>query len=225
MHVAKIRLEKSWQEALHRELQEPYFADLCSFLEKEFARGKKIYPRRSEIFAAFARTPFDSVKIVLIGQDPYHRPDQAHGLCFSVRDGIERPPSLKNILKEVEYELHSERKSGDLTGWAEQGVLLLNRALTVEEGKPGSHQSKWKRFTETIIKKLAERDNLVFIAWGNKAQDAVEQINTAKHKVLKSAHPSPLSCHRGTGFFGHNHFNEANEYLEKAGQGRINWLL
>lgn len=231
MHVTKIMLEKSWNEALHDELQKPHIADLCSFLEREYASGKQIYPRKSEIFAAFDLTPFDRVKVVVIGQDPYHRPDQAHGLCFSVRNSVELPRSLKNIFKEVSEEFGSEiRKRGDLTGWAEQGVLLLNRALTVEEGKPGSHQSKWKCFTETVIKKLAARNNLVFIAWGNEAQKAVAQIDTAKHKVLKSAHPSPLSCSRRTHdkekrFFGNGHFKRANEYLRETGQECINWQL
>jgi|ERR1700694_30480 len=219
----KIRLEKIWEEALHDELQEPHIADLCSFLEKEYASEKQIYPRKSEIFAAFDRTPFDRVKVVVIGQDPYYRHDQAHGLCFSVRNGVKLPRSLQNILKEVRDEFGSEiRKCGDLTGWAEQGVLLLNRALTVEEGKPGSHQSKWKCFTETVIKKLAVRNNLVFIAWGNRAQEAVAQIDTAKHLVLKSTHPSPQSCRRSS---GNNHFRKANEYLLEKGQGCINWQL
>ena len=218
MHVIKMRLEKSWEKVLHDELQAPRYAALCSFLEREYASGKQIYPPKSEIFAAFDRTPFDKVKVVVIGQDPYHRPGQAHGLCFSVRDGVKQPPSLKNIFKEV----GTERESGDLTGWAEQGVLLLNRALTVKKGKPGSHQSKWKRFTETVIKKLAERNHLVFIAWGNEAQEAVAQIDATKHKVLKSAHPSPLSCRR---FFGNKHFKRANEYLLQTGQEEINWQL
>jgi uracil-DNA glycosylase len=224
MQLTKIKLEKSWEEALHDELQEPYIADLCSFLEKEYASKKKqIYPRESEVFAAFDHTPFDRVKVVVIGQDPYHRRDQAHGLCFSVRNGVKLPRSLQNIFKEVREEFGSEiRKCGDLTGWAEQGVLLLNRALTVEEGKAGSHQSKWKCFTETVIKKLAARNNLVFIAWGNEAQGAVEQIDTAKHLVLKSAHPSPLSCRS---FFGNNHFKRANQYLLEKGQECINWQL
>ena len=223
MHVTKIRLEKSWKEALHNELQEPHVADLCSFLEKEYASEKHIYPRKSEIFAAFDRTPFNRVMVVVIGQDPYHRPGQAHGLCFSVRNDVKLPRSLQNIFNEVSYEFGSEiRKCGDLTGWAEQGVLLLNRALTVEEGKPGSHQSKWKCFTEAVIKKLAARNNLVFIAWGKKAQEAVAQIDTAKHLVLKSAHPSPLSC---SGFFRNNHFKRANEYLLETGQECINWQL
>jgi uracil-DNA glycosylase len=217
-------LEKSWKEALHDELQEPHIADLCSFLDNEYASGKHIYPRKSEIFAAFDRTPFDKVKVVVIGQDPYHRPGQAHGLCFSVRNGVKPlPRSLKNIFIEVG---DKDRKCGDLTGWAEQGVLLLNRALTVEKGNPGSHQSKWKCFTETIIKKLAARDDLVFIAWGNKAQEAVAQIDTAKHRVLKSAHPSPRSCFRSCRpFCGNNHFKMANDYLREKGKGRINWLL
>jgi uracil-DNA glycosylase len=223
MRVTKIRLEKSWKEALHDELQEPCIGELCSFLEKEYASRKHIYPRKSEIFAAFDRTPFARVKVVVIGRDPYYRPGQAHGLCFSVRNGVKLPPSLHNIFQEIRKEFDSEiRRCGDLTGWAEHGVLLLNRALTVEEGRPGSHQSRWKRFTEMIIKKLAARNNLVFIAWGKKAQEAVSQIDTTKHRVLKSAHPSPLSCRR---FFGNNHFKKANEYLLETGQECINWQL
>lgn len=217
MHVAKIRLEKSWQEALYHELQEPYIADLFSFLEKEYASGRRIYPPKSEIFAAFDRTPFDRVKIVLIGQDPYHGPGQAHGLCFSVREGVPLPRSLKNIFREV----GAERKSGDLTEWAKQGVLLLNRALTVEEGTPGSHLSKWKCFTDTVIKKLAAKNNLVFIAWGKKAQEPVAQIDGAKHRVLKSGHPAYGQRY---GFLGNNHFKIANEYLRKTGQEPIDWL-
>jgi uracil-DNA glycosylase len=225
------RLENSWREALHDELQEPYIADLCSFLEKEYAPKKKPYPPEPEIFAAFDLTPFDKVKVVLIGQDPYYRHGQAHGLCFSVRDGVKLLPSLKNILKEVKDELRSERKSGDLTGWAMQGVLLLNMALTVEERKPGkqgSHLSKWKCFTETVIKKLAARNNLVFIAWGKEAQKAVAEIVTTKHKVLKSAHPSPRSNSRApveNRFSGNNHFKEANKYLRRHGREEINWQL
>jgi uracil-DNA glycosylase len=222
------RLENSWRKALH-ELREPYMADLSSFVEKAYASRKKIYPPKSQIFAAFDRTPFDRVKVVLIGQDPYHRPDEAHGLCFSVRKGVKLPPSLRNIFDEVSEEFRSEvRICGDLTGWADQGVLLLNRALTVEEGEPGSHLSKWKCFTETVIKKLAARDNLVFIAWGKKAQEAVAKIDTAKHLVLKSAHPSPLSCRHYLGtnpFKGNDHFKKANEHLRKTGQECINWQL
>jgi len=165
---------------------------------------------------------------VLIGQDPYHGQGQAHGLCFSVRNGVKPPPSLKNILEEVRREFGEIRKCGDLTAWAEQGVLLLNRALTVEGKKAGSHLSKWKHFTDTVITKLAARNNLVFIAWGNKAQEAIAQID-AKHKVLKSSHPSPRSCRRRTRdkekcFFGNNHFKEASEYLRKTGQEPIDWL-
>lgn len=229
MHAAKIRLEKSWKDVLRHEFQEPYMAELCSFLENEYASGKHIYPRKSEIFAALNRTPFNKVKVVAIGQDPYHRPGQAHGLCFSVRWGVKPPPSLQNIFKELRREFpHSkEPESGDLSPWAKQGVLLLNRALTVEEGIPGSHQSKWKCFTDTIIRKLAERNNLVFIAWGNEAQKAVVQIDTGKHLVLRSAHPSPLSCRgfSGNGFFGNNHFKRANKYLLKTKQEAINWQL
>ena len=155
MHVTTIGLEQSWKEALRQELQETYISDLGLFLEKEYASGKQIYPRKSEIFAAFDRTPFDKVKIVLIGQDPYCRAGQAHGLCFSVRNGVKPPRSLQNIFKEISAEFDSEiRKCGDLTGWAEQGVLLLNRALTVQEGIPRSHQSKWKCFTEMIVEPL-----------------------------------------------------------------------
>ncbi len=222
MDLNKIKLEKSWDALLRDQFQEPYMVDLCSFLKQEYASQREIYPPEPEIFAAFNLTPFDRVKVVVIGQDPYYRMGQAHGLCFSVRAGVKPPPSLRNIFKEVSDEFHTEiPTSGDLTRWADQGVLLLNRALTVEEGIPGSHQSKWKFFTNKIIEKLAAKNNLVFIAWGNKAQEALMQIDAKKHLVLRSAHPSPLSCHRG--FAGNNHFSCANKYLLETGQEPITW--
>ncbi len=224
MNQEKLNLEKTWKDALRGEFQRAEIERLCSFLEREYAAGEKqIYPVQSEIFAAFDRTPFDRVRVVLIGQDPYHRRGQAHGLCFSFRGDGPLPRSLQNIFREVSRELNSElRKSGDLTGWADQGVLLLNMALTVEEGKPGSHQAEWKWFTNAIIKTLAaKKKNLVFLAWGKEAQKAVERVDREKHKVLESAHPSPFSCRRG--FFGNGHFRSANEYLVDTNQSPVAW--
>jgi uracil-DNA glycosylase len=226
MHIEKVGLEKTWENALRDDFPN---AELLSLLDDAYAGGKQIYPPRSQIFAAFNLAPFDKVKVVLIGQDPYHGPGQAHGLCFSVRDGVRLPPSLRNIFKEVSSEFNSElRTSGDLTAWARQGVLLLNMALTVEERKPASHQLKWKRFTDAIIQALAKKENLVFIAWGNPAKKAVAQIARQKHLVLESAHPSPFSAHgsrnpRRPGFFGNGHFKKANDYLRQTNQEPIAW--
>ena len=226
MPIKKVRLEKTWQNALRDHFPT---ADLLSLVDDAYASPKQIYPPRSQVFAAFNLTPFDKVKVVLIGQDPYHGPGQAQGLCFSVRDGAPLPPSLRNIFKEVSREFNSElRTSGDLTAWATQGVLLLNMALTVEEKKPASHQLKWKRFTDAIIQALAKKENLVFIAWGNPAKKAVAQIARQKHLVLESAHPSPLSAHgsrnpRRPRFFGNGHFTKANDYLRQTNQQPITW--
>ena len=226
MNIPKLPLEKTWENALRDQFPS---AELLSLVDDAYAGAKQIYPPRSQIFAAFHLTPFDKVKVVLIGQDPYHGPGQAHGLCFSVRDGVPIPPSLRNIFKEVSREFNSElRTSGDLTAWATQGVLLLNMALTVEEKKPASHQLKWKRFTDAVINVLAKKENLVFIAWGNPAKKAVAQIAGQKHLVLESAHPSPLSAHqsrnpRRPSFFGNDHFKKANDYLRQTNQTPITW--
>jgi uracil-DNA glycosylase len=225
MDSKKIKLDKKWKDALGAEFKGSCMADLCSFIENVYASGKQIYPRKSEIFAAFDLTRFDKVKVVVIGQDPYHGPGQAHGLCFSFHGNGPLPRSLRNIFEELRREFGFEMPaSGNLSKWTEQGVLLLNMALTVEEGKPGAHQLKWKCFADAVIKTLtAKKENLVFIAWGNEAQKAVAEIDTERHEVLKSAHPSPFSCHRG--FRGNNHFELANKYLRKTKQEPIDWQL
>lgn len=226
MNIDKVVLEKTWQTALHDDFPN---TELLSLVNDVYSGAKPIYPPRSQVFAAFHLTPFDKVKVVLIGQDPYHGPGQAHGLCFSVRDGVPLPPSLRNIFKEMSNEFNCElRTSGDLTAWAQQGVLLLNMALTVVERKPASHQLKWKRFTDAVIQALAKKENLVFIAWGNPAKKAVAQIARQKHLVLESAHPSPLSAHGSSNlarpsFFGNGHFQKANDYLRQTNQEPITW--
>lgn len=219
-----IRLEKNWLDRLEGEFDQPYMAELKSFLNHEKEKGKVIYPKGSEIFNAMNMTAFDDVKVVIIGQDPYHGEDQAHGLSFSVQKGIKIPPSLKNMYKEIEAEFGVKMPShGNLTGWAEQGVLLLNATLTVEAAKAGSHQKKgWEKFTDAIIRSInEEREHVVFILWGSYAQKKGEIIDRKKHLVLEGPHPSPLSAHRG--FFGCGHFKKTNEYLEKHGEKPIDW--
>lgn len=221
----EVKIESSWNKVLMDEFSKPYFEQLTSFVRNEY-NSKNIYPKGADIFRAFDLTPFDNVKVVILGQDPYHEPNQAHGLCFSVQDGIKFPPSLQNIFKELVAEMDFKiPQSGNLSSWAEQGVLLLNATLTVEAHKAGSHQNKgWEQFTDAVIHKLAEsREGLVFILWGAYAQKKGAFIDTTKHCVLKSPHPSPLSAHRG--FFGNNHFGKANEYITKNGGTPINWQL
>lgn len=218
-----VRIEPSWQQRLQPEFDKPYFENLTAFVRNEYAT-KTVYPPGSQIFAAFDACPFDRVKVVILGQDPYHEPHQAHGLCFSVNDRIPFPPSLQNIFKEIESDLGIPvPKSGDLTRWARQGVLLLNATLTVEAHRAGSHQGKgWETFTDAVIHKLAEeREHLVFILWGAYAQRKGEFIDRSRHLVLQSPHPSPLSAHRG--FFGNHHFSQANRYLEAHGIEPIQW--
>lgn len=224
----KIQLEPSWKARLLPEFSKPYMGELKSFLRREAAAKKKIYPRGSEFFAALDYTPFDKVKVVILGQDPYHGPDQAHGLCFSVRPGIDVPPSLVNIYKELKHDLGIEPpnpRHGNLESWARQGVLLLNATLSVEAGKAGSHQKKgWEQFTDAVIDHLnREREGLVFVLWGSYAQKKGEFIDTKKHLVLKGPHPSPLSAHRG--FFGCKHFSKINDYLTEHGKEPIDWRL
>jgi uracil-DNA glycosylase len=219
-------LAQSWQAYLAGELKAAYMLALKKFLQEEKHSGKIIYPPGKEIFNAFNQTDFEAVKIVILGQDPYHGPHQAHGLCFSVRQGVPLPPSLLNIFKEIEQDLGLVMSgSGDLTPWAQQGVLLLNATLTVEHAKAGSHQNKgWEQFTDQVIARLnQERQHLVFLLWGSYAQQKGKFIDTQRHLVLKSPHPSPLSAHRG--FFGNRHFSKANAYLQNHGQTPINWLL
>ncbi len=218
-----VKIESSWQTQLQSEFEKPYFEELTQFVRTEY-QTTTVYPSGSLIFNAFEQCPFDKVKVVILGQDPYHEPGQAHGLCFSVQEGVKFPPSLMNILKEIQTDLNKPYpKSGDLTRWAQQGVLLLNATLTVRAHQAGSHQNKgWERFTDAVIHRLAEqKEGLVFILWGAYAQRKGEFIHNAKHLVLKSVHPSPLSAHRG--FFGNHHFSRANEYLEKNGSIPIEW--
>ena len=219
----KVSIEESWRERLQTEFDKPYFEALTDFVRMEYQRGR-CYPPGKLIFNAFNLCPFDQVKVVLIGQDPYHEPGQAMGLCFSVNDGIPFPPSLQNIFKEIHDDTGaSVPASGNLTRWAQQGVMLLNATLTVREHQAGSHQGHgWETFTDAVIKVLAEqREHLVFILWGSYAQRKGAFIDRSCHLVLQSAHPSPLSAYRG--FFGNKHFSQANEYLKAHGVEPIRW--
>jgi uracil-DNA glycosylase len=220
------QLHSSWQAVLGDELHKPYMEALRAFLKEEKAAGKVIYPSGPLIFNAFNHTPFDKVKVVIIGQDPYHGPNQAHGLSFSVPNGIALPPSLQNIFKEIASDLNIKMTgSGDLTKWADQGVLLLNATLTVEQAKAAAHQGKgWERFTDAAIAVLNKhREGLVFVLWGSYAQKKGDMIDASRHLVLKSVHPSPLSAHRG--FFGNHQFSTINAYLIQHGQAPIDWQL
>jgi len=218
-----VRIESSWKARLENEFNKPYFTKLSGFVKNEYAT-KTVYPPGALIFNAFNTCPFDKVRVVIIGQDPYHGVGQAHGLCFSVREGVDLPPSLINIYKEIENDLGIRPiRSGNLERWASQGVLLLNATLTVVAHQAGSHQKKgWEEFTDSAIKILnEEKNNLVFFLWGAYAQKKGESIDRAKHLVLESVHPSPLSASRG--FFGNKHFSRCNEYLESNGKGTISW--
>lgn len=220
------QLDPSWQAVLGTEFDQPYMQSLKSFLQQEKAAGKQIFPPGPLIFNAFNHTPFDKVRVVIIGQDPYHGPGQAHGLSFSVPAGVALPPSLINIFKEIEADLGLRMSgSGDLTPWADQGVLLLNATLTVQMANAGSHQNRgWEQFTDAAIAALnAKRKGLVFVLWGSYAQKKGAMIDPNKHLILKSVHPSPLSAHRG--FFGNHQFSKINAYLTSQGQAPINWQL
>ncbi len=222
----RIQLEPTWKNRLVGEFDKSYMQELREFLRKQVAAKKVIYPRGSEYFAALNLTPFDKVKVVILGQDPYHGPGQAHGLCFSVKPGVAIPPSLVNIYKELKSDLGIEpAKHGHLQSWADQGVLLLNATLSVEAGRAGSHQKKgWEQFTDAVIHRLnEEREGIVFVLWGSYAQKKGEFIDAKKHFVLKGPHPSPLSAHRG--FLGCKHFSKINKYLESRGQMPIHWQL
>jgi len=222
----RVRLEPSWKARLLPEFSQPYMRDLREFLKKEVSARKVIYPRGTEYFAALDHTPFDKVKVVILGQDPYHGVNQAHGLCFSVRPGVDVPPSLQNIFIELKSDLGIDPPDhGHLTHWAEQGVLLLNATLTVEAGRAGSHQNKgWEKFTDAVVDVLnREREGLVFVLWGSYAQKKGAFIDTKKHLVLEGPHPSPLSAHRG--FFGCRHFSRINTYLQAHGKTAIDWRL
>lgn len=218
-----VKIEHSWKEILSSEFEKPYFIKLVDFVKSEYA-SKTIYPKGNHIFNAFEKTPFNEVKVVILGQDPYHEPGQAHGLCFSVNDGVPLPPSLQNIYKELVDDLNiAPAKTGNLEHWAKQGVLLLNATLTVEAHRAGSHQNKgWEEFTDAVIHKIAEeKEHVVFILWGSYAQKKGAFIDPSKHLILKSPHPSPLSSYRG--FFGSKPFSQTNNYLIKNGQNSINW--
>jgi uracil-DNA glycosylase len=218
-------IDQSWEEALKPEFEKEYFAQLKAFLLTE-KKNYNIFPAGSHIFNAFNSTPFGNVKVVILGQDPYHGAGQAHGLCFSVPKGVEQPPSLVNIFKEINSDLgYPVPSHGNLQKWANQGVLLLNATLTVRAHQAGSHQGRgWEQFTDAAIKTLADkRENLVFMLWGAYAQAKIKLIDTDKHYILKAPHPSPLSAYRG--FFGCKHFSLANAYLNKVGQSEIDWSI
>ncbi|GAA4308567.1 uracil-DNA glycosylase [Compostibacter hankyongensis] len=221
-----VKIEPSWKAVLQDEFEQPYFHDIAVFLKSEKQKGKTIYPPGPLIFNAFDKTPFDRVKAVILGQDPYHGPGQAHGLCFSVPDGVPPPPSLVNIFKE----LHADTgdpipRSGNLEKWATRGVLLLNAFLTVEASAPASHsKAGWEQFTDAVIRKISEqKEGVVFLLWGRFAQQKEALIDTARNPVLKAAHPSPFSADRG--FFGCRHFSKTNELLRQAGKKPIDWTL
>jgi len=222
-----FQIENSWQEILDEEFDKDYMINLRSFLQNRLKEGHTIYPPKHLIFNAFNQTPFEQVKVVIIGQDPYHGANQAHGLAFSVQKGITLPPSLKNIFKELqtEYKDFKYPIHGDLSQWADQGVLLLNATLTVEASDPGSHQNRgWEIFTDKVIQILSQkRSGIIFLLWGKYAQAKSDLINKKKHFILTAAHPSPFSAYRG--FFGCNHFIKTNEILIQNGQKAINWQI
>lgn len=224
----EVKIEASWKEALNDEFEKPYFSALTKFVRDEY-KSATVYPPPKFIFNAFELCPFDKVRVVILGQDPYHGAGQAHGLCFSVPEIIAVPPSLQNIYKEIQSDLGVSPPSkipsmGNLERWAEQGVLLLNATLTVRAGSPGSHQHKgWEEFTDAVIRALSEqKEHVVFILWGKYAQDKGAHIDTTKHLVLKAAHPSPFSAYNG--FFGCKHFSKTNTYLQSHGEKPIHWV-
>ncbi len=219
-----VKIEKSWKKALKTEFEKKYFQELTNFVKGEYQK-KKVYPAPQNIFRAFDLCPLDQVKVVILGQDPYHGPKQANGLCFSVSPGLRFPPSLQNIFKEMltDLQLKDPPKSGDLEAWAKQGVLLLNATLTVEARKAGSHQQKgWEELTDAAIKTVSEqKEGVVFILWGRYAQNKTPLIDTSKHLIIKSPHPSPFSANRG--FFGSRPFSQTNAYLKQKQKAPINW--
>ncbi|HEY9047784.1 MAG TPA: uracil-DNA glycosylase [Ohtaekwangia sp.] len=218
-----VKIAPSWKKRLEGEFEKSYFTQLIEFVKNEY-KTQTVYPPGKEIFKAFDACDFNDVKVVIIGQDPYHGAGQANGLCFSVHDGVRMPPSLVNIFKEIQNDIRKPiPKSGDLTRWAEQGVLLLNATLTVRSSSPGSHQNKgWEAFTDAVIKTISdEKEHVVFLLWGSYAQKKGEVIDRKKHHVLMSAHPSPFSADRG--FFGNKHFSKTNEYLRSHGLKEIDW--
>ena len=218
-----VKIEESWKQTLANEFEKPYFANLIQFVKSEYATTT-VYPEGKNIFNAFNLCPLPNVKVVIIGQDPYHEPRQAHGLCFSVQDGVEFPPSLQNIFKEIESDLGTPvPQSGNLERWARQGVFLLNSILTVRAHQAASHANKgWETFTDEVIKQISDKtENVVFMLWGNYAKVKGKVIDTKKHLILNTVHPSPLSVYRG--FFGCKHFSRANQYLTEHGKTPINW--
>jgi uracil-DNA glycosylase len=219
----EVKIESGWKQRLVSEFEQPYFIELTKFIRQEYG-SRQIFPPGRLIFHAFDQSPFDQTKVVILGQDPYHGPGQAHGLCFSVPDGVDQPPSLQNIFKEIQQDLGiSPPSSGNLDRWARQGVLLLNATLTVQASRAGSHQNKgWEQFTDRVIRILAEEhQHLVFLLWGSFAQKKGEFIDRNRHLVLSSPHPSPLSSYRG--FFGNKHFSRTNDYLQQHGIEPIQW--
>lgn len=221
--MKNVKIEESWKKVLSKELEKPYFKALSGFVRQEYL-GVSVFPRPLDVFRAFDLCPFDKVNVVILGQDPYHGIDQANGLSFAVNEGVRIPPSLQNIFKEVQSDLNViPRPSGDLSRWAKQGVLLLNATLTVRENSPGSHQDKgWEEFTDAVIRKLSdEKENLVFILWGNYAKQKGKVIDRSKHLVLESQHPSPFSARNG--FFGSKPFSKCNDYLKECGEGEVDW--
>ena len=221
-----VKIEKSWKKVLQPYFETKEFQDLANFVREEYLT-KTIYPSPKNVFDAFNSTPFDKVKVVIIGQDPYHNPGQAHGLCFSVQDGVAPPPSLKNIYKELDTDLGIKKDftKGNLTDWTNQGILLINSVLTVRKNEPGSHANKgWEQFTDEVIKQLSDKkENLVFLLWGNYAKQKGAVIDRSKHLVLESAHPSPFSAHNG--FFGCKHFSQTNKYLKEHSKKEIDWAI
>ncbi len=220
----QVKIHESWQNVLTEEFEKNYFHSLISFVKSEYS-SKKCFPKGSQIFSAFDFCPFDELKVVIIGQDPYHGVGQANGLCFSVNDGVSFPPSLINIFKEIQTDLNIPTpKTGNLERWASQGVLLLNATLTVREGEAGSHQGKgWEQFTDAVIQKIStEKENVVFLLWGSFAKQKGSKIDRTKHFVLETGHPSPLSANRGL-WFGNKHFSKTNEYLIQKNLKPINW--
>ena len=222
----QVKIEESWKEVLAEEFKKPYFKGIVEHLKTEKEQGKIIYPAGPHIFHAFNATPFDKVKVVILGQDPYHGPKQAHGLSFSVQKGVPPPPSLVNIFKELQEDVGMPiPQHGNLEHWAQQGVLLLNASLTVRGGEPMSHAKiGWHYLTNTVIQKISdEQEGVVFLLWGKFAQEKKSLINERKHMILMSAHPSPLSAHNG--FFGNRHFSKTNAYLVKKGKDPIDWSI
>jgi len=223
--MAQVKIDPSWLKVLHEEFEKTYFEELIRFVKKEYTTAT-IYPHGKNIFRAFELCPFESVKVVILGQDPYHGPRQANGLSFSVNDDMALPPSLQNIYKEIEEDLHVKMgQKGNLDNWAKQGILLLNATLTVRANTPGSHQHKgWEEFTDAVIKTVSEKkEHIVFLLWGKYAQEKGKVIDRSKHFVLTAPHPSPFSAN--SGFFGCKHFSKTNQYLESIGEKPINWSV